>query len=287
MALALTAEESNGAQWGNGRGQVTLICNDDTKMENVPHQLIALSNVWKTALDTDPSETKLQVPMDGNTLLLLLRFGALVIAHNTQRRNAVEPWLPLPQTQYTRKVVKTDKAKDQKDETETVKFIDDWKHRARHLPLVLNHDIELARFLDNLPALALDPLRRAAQRILMEPAESALLLKLGMLLDGMSLPMMYRQFPNDPVEATAAIKHALDATQMYQPVLEQVLRGEAAAVEAKPITKQKEEVKPAIVVKKESNKPKRRKPAPCTAPIVVEPSSLPSLEDTIARLWSC
>jgi hypothetical protein len=119
----------------------------------------------------------------------------------------------------------------------------DWKNRARHLPLVIGENHELGEFLDQLreePA-ALYAMHFGAERLLLEPARTACLLKFATILHGLSIPLAELVWPET---ATDSIRRALILTAPRAPTpaaAPTTKSKKSATAKSKPVSSEKKQ----------------------------------------------
>lgn len=254
-----------------GRREVS---RDEVEIGQIEPATIALSKVLSAACDFDPSTTRIVVDVEPEVLQLLLRFTDIVVRHNAK----CLPAQVLPRSSYPvsaattpHKIVPSNdntlnpnhpiNNADTKANLNTTNLVDmggDWKNRARHLPLVLGESAELGAFMDALveePA-ALWAMHVGAERLLLEPAQTATLLKFATLLDGLSIRLQEIVWA-DPVAQRGACAAS-------------IARALASTAPAAKATEPAPDAAPA------QKRNRRGKPAPTHATIILPPPPLPS-----------
>jgi hypothetical protein len=225
----------------------------DAKEEEDVHEvgsdLISMSKMLSATCTFDSMTARIVVDVDPDVLRLLLRFSTLVAQHHNSAMTAEDrlprrsyrrppgssaPSAPAPtltsasiaatasptslahaEAAYAAQTQSTSFAHAQNNNSTEVELSSDWRNRARHLSVVLGDNAELGEFFDclNEEPEAVWEMHLGAERLLLEPAQTACALKFATMLDGLSIPLMETIWPTrSSVERRrASLKRAIVA----------------------------------------------------------------------------
>jgi hypothetical protein len=159
-------------------------------------ELIKQSGMLQSARSLDRKEERIVVDVLPELLHLLIRFAKLVVLHNNNNNNNT--------------TVK--KGTDQKGVDHILLPVRslppefNFQNRVAHLPYIVGFDTKLGEFLDILaerPYVVLQ-CAQTAERLLWEPAQTAMWLKFGTILRGLSLPFIELIWPPSTSSSSSA-----------------------------------------------------------------------------------